>query len=94
MTLTPMTDERAPTADAAQPTPDPGRMPALYLGHGAPPLLDDPQWMGELAGWAQALPKPKSILIVSAHWQTAPMAISRGIIRAALVRIIVLLHSR
>ena len=20
------------------------RMPALYLGHGAPPLLDDPVW--------------------------------------------------
>jgi 4,5-DOPA dioxygenase extradiol len=51
------------------------RMPALYLGHGAPPLLDDPTWMGELAGWAEALPRPTQILIVSAHWQTAPMAL-------------------
>src|SRR5690349_1340192 len=50
-------------------------LPALYLGHGAPPLLDDPLWMGQLAGWSAELPKPKSILIVSAHWQTAPMAI-------------------
>jgi 4,5-DOPA dioxygenase extradiol len=50
-------------------------LPALYLGHGAPPLLDDAQWMSELAGWSADLPKPKSILIVSAHWQTAPMAI-------------------
>jgi 4,5-DOPA dioxygenase extradiol len=31
--------------------------------------------MAELNGWAAALPKPKQILIVSAHWQTAPMAI-------------------
>jgi 4,5-DOPA dioxygenase extradiol len=51
-------------------------LPALYLGHGAPPLLDDPLWMGELAGWSAALPRPSSILIVSAHWQTAPMAIA------------------
>ncbi len=56
--------------------PDPSRMPSLYLGHGAPPLLDDPQWMGELRGWAADLPRPASILIVSAHWQTAPMALS------------------
>ena len=50
-------------------------LPALYLGHGAPPLLDDAQWMSELAGWSANLPRPTSILIVSAHWQTAPMAI-------------------
>jgi 4,5-DOPA dioxygenase extradiol len=52
-----------------------GPLPALYLGHGAPPLLDDPLWMRELAGWSASLPRPKQILIVSAHWQTAPMAI-------------------
>ena len=62
-----------PTVDAA--TSD-RPMPALYLGHGAPPLLEDPEWMGQLNGWAAGLPKPTSILIVSAHWQTAPMALS------------------
>jgi 4,5-DOPA dioxygenase extradiol len=51
-------------------------LPALYLGHGAPPLLDDPLWMAELAGWSAVLPKPKAVLMVSAHWQTAPMAIA------------------
>ena len=25
-----------------------GRMPALYIGHGAPPLLDDPLWSSQL----------------------------------------------
>ena len=25
-------------------------LPALYLGHGAPPLLDDQLWMAQLAG--------------------------------------------
>jgi 4,5-DOPA dioxygenase extradiol len=63
-----MTDPVA--AESARP------MPAIYLGHGAPPLLEDAEWMGKLSGWADAMARPSSILIVSAHWQTAPMAIS------------------
>mgnify|MGYP001440914372 CR=1 FL=1 len=51
-------------------------MPALYIGHGAPPLLDDPIWSGELAAWAQDLPRPRAILIVSAHWESAPVSLS------------------
>jgi len=39
-----------------------GRMPALYLGHGAPTLLDDQAWPAELAAWARALPRPRAIL--------------------------------
>ena len=53
-----------------------GRMPALYIGHGAPPLLDDPIWSSQLASWAGDLPRPKSILIVSAHWESAPVSLS------------------
>lgn len=63
---------------AARPswTPRYGRMPALFLSHGAPPLLDDSEWMGELFAWAQRYPRPTAILIVSAHWETAPLALS------------------
>jgi len=71
-----------PTAGpAAQPTAEatteavPGRLPAVYLGHGAPTLIDDALWPVELAGWAAALPRPKSILVVSAHWQSAPLTL-------------------
>lgn len=53
----------------------PGRMPAIYLGHGAPPLVDDPLWVTQLEGWAQALPRPRAILMVSAHWESAPLTI-------------------
>ncbi len=53
----------------------PGRMPAMYLGHGAPPLVDDPLWVVQLEAWARALPRPTAILIVSAHWENAPLAI-------------------
>ena len=51
-------------------------MPALYIGHGAPPLLDDPVWSGQLAAWARDLPRPTAILIVSAHWESAPVMLS------------------
>jgi len=54
----------------------PGRMPALYIGHGAPPLLDDPVWSGQLQTLAAEVPRPKAILIVSAHWESAPLALS------------------
>ncbi|MCX6396583.1 MAG: class III extradiol ring-cleavage dioxygenase [Propionibacteriales bacterium] len=52
------------------------RMPALYLGHGAPPLLDDPVWSGELRELAASIARPKAILIVSAHWESAPLSLS------------------
>jgi 4,5-DOPA dioxygenase extradiol len=55
---------------------EPGRMPAIYIGHGAPPLLDDPVWSGQLAAWASDLPRPRAILIVSAHWESAPVSLS------------------
>lgn len=48
------------------------RMPVIFAAHGAPILLDDAGWMGELASWATALPRPKSILMVSAHWEQRP----------------------
>ena len=51
------------------------RIPALYLGHGAPPLVDDPVWPGELAAWSKDLPRPTGILIVSAHWEESPLTI-------------------
>jgi 4,5-DOPA dioxygenase extradiol len=50
-------------------------MPAVYLGHGAPTLVDDPVWPAELAAWAGRLPKPSAILVVSAHWESAPVTL-------------------
>jgi 4,5-DOPA dioxygenase extradiol len=52
------------------------RMPALYIGHGAPPLLDDPLWSGQLRDLAGTFARPKAILIVSAHWESAPLSLS------------------
>jgi len=57
-------------------TPDDGPLPSLYLSHGAPMLFEMTDWMNELHGWARALPRPTAILIVSAHWESAPLSIS------------------
>ncbi|MDT8910486.1 class III extradiol ring-cleavage dioxygenase [Amycolatopsis sp. PS_44_ISF1] len=49
--------------------------PVLYLSHGAPPLADDPTWTRQLADWSADLPRPKAILVVSAHWEEAPLTV-------------------
>src|SRR6478752_6924079 len=65
------------TNSLAEPTPAAAgqRMPVLYLSHGAPPLADDETWTGELAAWSRDLPRPTSILVVSAHWESAPLTV-------------------
>jgi 4,5-DOPA dioxygenase extradiol len=61
------------------------QMPSLYIGHGAPLLLDDPIWSSEIASITQKFEKPKAILIVSAHWESAPISITSPIAGTALV---------
>ena len=51
------------------------KLPVLFQAHGAPPLLDDAPWMRELADWATALPRPRAIVVLSAHWEAAPLTI-------------------
>ncbi len=48
-------------------------MPALFLSHGAPPLVDDARWVAQLQELAAGLPKPTAILVASAHWESAPL---------------------
>lgn len=50
-------------------------MPVVFLAHGAPPLLDDEPWKAELAAWSKAMPTPKAVLSLSAHWENQPIAI-------------------
>jgi 4,5-DOPA dioxygenase extradiol len=52
------------------------KMPAVFLSHGAPTLADDETWTKELASWGAKLPVPRSILVVSAHWEAAPLTIA------------------
>ena len=51
------------------------RPPAVFLSHGAPPLVDDQTWVAQLAELGTDLPRPTAILIVSAHWEAQPLTI-------------------
>jgi 4,5-DOPA dioxygenase extradiol len=53
----------------------PNRLPAIFVAHGAPPLLDDRRWMGELNAWARTLPAPTAVLMLSAHWEERPVTL-------------------
>ncbi len=57
-------------------TPADGALPALFLSHGAPPVFDDGLWIAQLSRWARSIPKPTGIVVVSAHWEQAPLLLS------------------
>jgi 4,5-DOPA dioxygenase extradiol len=57
-------------------TPGDGPLPSLYVSHGAPMLFEMTDWMTQLGRWARDLPRPRAILIVSAHWEAAPTMLS------------------
>ena len=61
------------------------KMPALYIGHGAPMLLDDALWTSQLQAIAAKIEKPKAIVIVSAHWESAPITLSNAQANTPLV---------
>src|SRR5690606_23848106 len=51
------------------------RMPVLYLSHGAPPLADDVEWTAQLADWSRRIARPRAVLMISAHWEEAPLTL-------------------
>jgi 4,5-DOPA dioxygenase extradiol len=53
------------------------RLPAVFVSHGAPTLALEPAGAGAmLARLGRDLPRPNSILVVSAHWEAARPAVS------------------
>ena len=53
------------------------RMPALFFGHGNPMnAIQQNAWTEGWAALGQALPRPKAIVCVSAHWYLAATAVT------------------
>jgi 4,5-DOPA dioxygenase extradiol len=63
----------SPSTSPVKPSSD--RMPSIFLAHGSPILLTDRPWMSELNLWASKLPRPKAILMLSAHWLDKPVTL-------------------
>ena len=50
-------------------------MPVIFLAHGSPMLLDSRRWIAELKQWAKSMPRPRAVLMISAHWDQRPVAV-------------------
>jgi len=48
------------------------KFPSVYVSHGAPPLVESARWVEELTELGSSLGVPQSILVISAHWESAP----------------------
>ena len=47
------------------------RMPVLFVGHGSPMnAIEDNAWSRDWRRLGRDLPRPRAILMVSAHWET------------------------
>lgn len=54
-------------------------LPALFISHGSPMLALEPGASGPaLARLAAALPQPRAIVVVSAHWESSELLIGNG----------------
>lgn len=57
---------RVPQAKSQQEWhPKDGPLPSLFVSHGAPPTLYDPEWLGDLFTWSQSMPQPRAIVVVA-----------------------------
>jgi len=74
----------SPTQEAATPKHDPepamttpptSTMPVVFVSHGAPTMALDRTAGADFEHLAQQLPKPRAVLVVSAHWLDAPATI-------------------
>jgi 4,5-DOPA dioxygenase extradiol len=63
------------TVDPSTTQGQPGRLPAVFVGVGGPRQMDDAVWSQELKSWADTMPRPKSILVFSAHWLQYPLGL-------------------
>ena len=56
---------------AASKLPASARMPIVFIGHGSPRnAIDDNTFTRALVKFGQRWPRPKAILVISAHWLT------------------------
>ena len=53
------------------------RMPVGFIGHGSPLNVAAEAKYRPWRAWGETLPRPKSVLAVSAHWEAEPVTIGR-----------------
>lgn len=62
------------TFDASDAQPVSGRMPVIFVAHGAPLVAIEDQRGAPIVAWGRRLPRPAALLVLSAHWE-APLSL-------------------
>jgi 4,5-DOPA dioxygenase extradiol len=53
------------------------KMPVLFIGHGSPMnAIMDNEFTRSLSAWGKRLPRPRAIMVVSAHWLTGGTSVT------------------
>src|SRR5688572_31472187 len=70
--------DRAPGGAMTQAATPPGHvMPAAFFGHGNPMnALEVNRYTAAWRAFGQAVPRPRAILVISAHWYTNATAVT------------------
>lgn len=64
-------------AEAASASSSPARMPAIFVGHGSPMnAIEKNSYSDAWRALGAALPRPKAVLVVSAHWYILATAVT------------------
>lgn len=75
--VSPPISATAAWADTSAVVSNLAKLPALFISHGAPTLaIEQSATTSALARIGQNLPKPRAIIIMSAHWQSTKLEIS------------------
>ncbi len=58
-------------------TPPAARLPVVFVGHGSPMnAIEDSPWSRGFAALGKALPTPRAVLAISAHWYLPALALT------------------
>jgi 4,5-DOPA dioxygenase extradiol len=67
-----LTTASCTNTETTMPPDVPQLMPVGFVSHGSPTLALDVAGGADFRTWAQTLPAPRAVLVVSAHWLDAP----------------------
>ena len=69
-----MIGQKAQETMTSQPN-SPSTMPACFVGVGSPRSMFEQEYNDSMKAWADTMPRPKSILLFSAHWLNFPVTL-------------------